>query len=358
MADDALFDTFTDTNGTALESHTPEIGGSWSVSTAGKMTIQSNALKQTTFFVADNIWSVMDGGTDQGVISFDFTPPGSGTWALLALFRSTSNHSSFYGMRLANDTAGSDGNGKYLLDQTFAYIQGVSPTSLTISNGVTYHLDCFLTPNNELTVNLNGTTILHRTGLSKTGQNYWGIVHYLDNVTYVNSVTFDNFAVSPLWRPMMFGLRGKPLPPPPPFGLSSAGAYLDTPSPPVVPDWVPLGLPRALAARQRTLPRRDYLPATPTIPGATPPLPPSNLPGLVPFDSRLEPRERKHQQHVSAILNSLLRQGLLKQTAPDEFTLGFNATAADWAATAPVTVSAALDRLAALVKTLNGGTGA
>lgn len=48
-------DNFTDTNGTALESHTPSGGGTWSVE-QGAMQIQSNALANSNGGGGDNLY--------------------------------------------------------------------------------------------------------------------------------------------------------------------------------------------------------------------------------------------------------------------------------------------------------------
>ncbi|NIT58398.1 MAG: hypothetical protein GWN00_19880 [Aliifodinibius sp.] len=62
-------DTFTDTNGTLLNNHTPDtdvVGGGWSGSTAAE--INSNQLR----FDTDNSTNTIDGGTSDGDIYFDW----------------------------------------------------------------------------------------------------------------------------------------------------------------------------------------------------------------------------------------------------------------------------------------------
>ncbi len=78
----------------------------------------------------------------------------------------------------------------------------------------------------------------------------------------------------------------------------------------------------------------------------------------VPRDPKGRKRERDHQQVVQVILNALLRRGDISQVGLDDFIIGYTpGDATDWAGTAPTTMTEALDRIAVLLKTLNGGTG-
>jgi hypothetical protein len=60
---DYVLDTFTDSSGTALTSHTPEIGGPW-VALAGTMQIQSNAVQGITYGPFDSACTIQTGHTD------------------------------------------------------------------------------------------------------------------------------------------------------------------------------------------------------------------------------------------------------------------------------------------------------
>lgn len=82
------------------------------------------------------------------------------------------------------------------------------------------------------------------------------------------------------------------------------------------------------------------------------------IPLLVQFDPAASIRSRRHQQLVTQILNSLILQGQLIETSPTVWALGFvPGDIQDWSSTLPDTVSEALDRLAALLASLNGGIG-
>ena len=81
--------------------------------------------------------------------------------------------------------------------------------------------------------------------------------------------------------------------------------------------------------------------------------------GLVSYDPKASVRSRRHQQIVSQILNSLIGAGSLARAANGEdWEIGFVTTDIQkWAPGEPTTLQEALDRLATLAKSLNGGTG-
>lgn len=80
---------------------------------------------------------------------------------------------------------------------------------------------------------------------------------------------------------------------------------------------------------------------------------------LVQYDPRTSTRSRRHQQLVSIILNSLIQRKELQLDGAVTWVLGYDAgNKLSWAgANPPATITDALDRLAALLKTLNGGVG-
>lgn len=69
-------------------------------------------------------------------------------------------------------------------------------------------------------------------------------------------------------------------------------------------------------------------------------------------------RTVQHEQQVANLLNSLLRKNAIVQQSEKEFTIGYApGDDQDWAPGAPETLQEAFDRIAALLKTLNGGVG-
>lgn len=75
----------------------------------------------------------------------------------------------------------------------------------------------------------------------------------------------------------------------------------------------------------------------------------SAFPKLVPFDRMTFSRSRRHEEVVSAILNSLILNGTIILIDKSKFDLGYTpATPADWTDPPPTTIWEAIDRLAAV----------
>lgn len=79
-----VWDTFTDTNGVALESHTPEVGGSW-IKVANDIDIQNNALHAKNQSV-DSLYTIESGYADLEITS-EIVLPASSKFACNILFR-------------------------------------------------------------------------------------------------------------------------------------------------------------------------------------------------------------------------------------------------------------------------------
>jgi len=81
--------------------------------------------------------------------------------------------------------------------------------------------------------------------------------------------------------------------------------------------------------------------------------------GIIPWDDpETSARTRRHERDVAQILNSLLWQDKLRQTDEDVWTWGYlPGNQFSWSGTPPSTVGEAINRLAALAKTISG-TGA
>jgi hypothetical protein len=82
---------------------------------------------------------------------------------------------------------------------------------------------------------------------------------------------------------------------------------------------------------------------------------------FVPVVKTKDDRLNRFSEIVAQIFNSLIRQEMLEKTGQDDWSIvGGTYTTNDptsWASTPPATYSEALDRIAALLKALNGGTG-
>lgn len=71
-----LQDSFTDTTGTALSSHTMNTGGGWT--TSGTWTVQSNTAKNSADSGDVQAWA--DAGQADVTYTVDYTIPASGSW--------------------------------------------------------------------------------------------------------------------------------------------------------------------------------------------------------------------------------------------------------------------------------------
>lgn len=71
----------------------------------------------------------------------------------------------------------------------------------------------------------------------------------------------------------------------------------------------------------------------------------------------MTPRERRHGQQVSSLLNNLGRTGAIQGSVDDPYFAYFPADSQSFAPPAPTSLAEAIDRCAALLKTLNGGVG-
>lgn len=81
---------------------------------------------------------------------------------------------------------------------------------------------------------------------------------------------------------------------------------------------------------------------------------------LVTWNPRADEQTRQHEQLVAKMLNSMILNGeIVRLENKDIWNLGYNASdQQSWAGSNPPnTLGEALDRIAALLKTLNGGTG-
>ncbi len=109
-----------------------------------------------------------------------------------------------------------------------------------------------------------------------------------------------------------------------------------------------------------------FSPASVTIAGPGPPPTPVGNPNFTPDyvhmdrDHTVPSRTRRHQEETALRFNSLSRLGQLVKTNTNVWELGYQTTDAQaWNPTpgAPILIQEALDRIAALLKELNGGIG-
>jgi len=191
-------DTFTDTNGTNLESHTPNTG-TWAVSQTAKMTIQSNACKQTAAYAPDQVYAFVDGGvgTADHTIEVDITLPNSG-----------GNFPTFFMAIQGRNQAESGLNGwNYVISEdgpvdTTLSRKGFAANGATVSNassysftpGQTFTLKIVFSGNN-ITSYIDGVQDVSFTSSTHNTDVNVGFCAYYDNSSYTGVATIDNFLV-------------------------------------------------------------------------------------------------------------------------------------------------------------------
>lgn len=148
-----VLDTFTDTNGVAISSHTGETGATWAALTgnADTPTIQSNALDPGTGSTANGLWyaSGTPASADYTVTAEVLFNNGTAAIAGPGARLSTSAQTGYFGFLFNNGTH------KFA---TYKYVSGVltliagTGNTPTITSGVTY----------TITLDVSGTTVALR----------------------------------------------------------------------------------------------------------------------------------------------------------------------------------------------------
>lgn len=181
-ADYVVYDTFTDTNGVAIASHTPDkapVGASWSSYVAGT-TIESNKASDNS---ADR-QAVIDSGISDCTITADMVLQGGNFFGVM--FRSTdSNHFFIAGCDVAFDYTTvwlNNAGWSQLAQVAHAYSNGDAVSIQVVLNGANIQVTC----NGVLDVNINNATLQTAT---KHGL-------YSDGSAWGADGTWDDFAVA------------------------------------------------------------------------------------------------------------------------------------------------------------------
>ncbi len=176
-----IYDSFTDTTGTALASHTPEKGGPWVVSAAG-FTIQSNKLQNTA---GGSIYAQADAGTGTQTVTADIMFPADGSAVgLIVRGDGGGNHWVLY-----LDRAG--GSSFYAIFEAAggAYTQRALGSTSALSLGVTYSLG-FSAIGTTLTGTINGGSSFGYTSALYQAQTQAGLY-----TNVAGGQTMDNLTV-------------------------------------------------------------------------------------------------------------------------------------------------------------------
>ena len=177
-------DTFTDTNGTSLASHTPELGGPWTA-VSGTAAIQSNKWAAS---VGSTVFTTLDVGKPNFTLDVDFTLSTSDSFApyLWVRYADASNNWQIY------RPAGGD---TWYLDECTAGVTTTRATgTLAITNGNTYGLRVVCSGPN-ITLLVDGTPVLTYSSTSQQTNTIVGL--RLDRGGgLVPASTYDTLAVT------------------------------------------------------------------------------------------------------------------------------------------------------------------
>lgn len=163
-------------------------------------------------------------------------------------------------------------------------------------------------------------------------------------------ITPDWFPLAQTWQPVIDEAVQPQTP-----RRSGAGVLF----PPITPagPWMPFSRPWVRENESRDVPVIERRPRV--YPTGLFPIPVRRGPGIIPWDEDvMSIRYRRHERLVAEILNTLIWQDMLVSLAGSTWNSGYAAAnPVDWRYNPPLTVGAAIDRIAALAKALSG-TGA
>lgn len=187
-------DTFTDTTGTDVSAHTPDIdtvGGGWSDDGANTCEIKSNNIG---FSAANTSGWINTGVTDHGA-SFDVNAGGADNRWIVSARRNTA----LSGAETCYELNGQTGN------NLLAFLSRVAGAGTIIGATIPYTLGASTTYDVELVVNgtslegfINGVSIGTRTSSTITTGTYAGVRHalYTDSALRVDNFVADDLVAA------------------------------------------------------------------------------------------------------------------------------------------------------------------
>jgi hypothetical protein len=181
-----VYDTFTGADSTALADHTPEVGGTWVVSTTygsnqGSAQIQSNKAKNVTATAGYNVLASTAIGTPNIRIDAELVP--TTEWSLITI-RQDGND--FY------DAIILPSGGKFRLEERHNdTVTTRGEANVATTGGVSYTIT-LIASGNDITARINGANELPYT--SSTYNDHVMAGFGLDNIA-TDTASVDNFTV-------------------------------------------------------------------------------------------------------------------------------------------------------------------
>ncbi len=183
-----VVDTFTDSNGVVITSHTPDVGGPW-YALDGTMEIQSDSL-QGTVFSSNNTAARIDSGHTDYHISVEFTIPLTGSILVdlpILMFRTVDRNNSWFCYQY---------NGSFYLECRVAGVTTYQQLAFAgIVAGTTYTMFVYVTPGGNINAVCNGVNlnVSNATWASETHVGLWILSFAGTN----DGTNFDNLYVGP-----------------------------------------------------------------------------------------------------------------------------------------------------------------
>lgn len=176
-----FYDTFTDTNGTAITAHTPDIdtvGGGWAVYLSSGFEIQSNKCVNSTGGSKGCICDVGDGDVS---ITCEMTTTANFTSALqIVCARGTSNFSQYVG-------AGVQGNGDIVIREGGT----IRATTAGVVNTSTTYTGLFELSGTSSTFTINGQNVSYNSTVFASNT-HCGFINNKTDMSFDDLVINDN----------------------------------------------------------------------------------------------------------------------------------------------------------------------
>lgn len=203
-------DTFTDSNGTALISHTPDLGNGWVIYAGTGLTIQGG---EVVLDYSQEHSATTDCGTPDGIGQVDIYVPNTDNWAIGVMFRVESqfNIADCWAVQ-----ASRTGGGSEVLD-LYDFVGG-SPTlidtqALTGVGGVTSTFS-FTMNGNDVSSTVNGVTVSgnssHHASAFRHGIRTYAIIPYSNGAEFDNWSFNDDPSAPAAGTPTARRMRGMP----------------------------------------------------------------------------------------------------------------------------------------------------
>jgi len=184
-----ILDTFTDTNGTLLDAHTPvvdNVGNGWVLNLA-KITVESNKAKQSVDDAAHTIVASIDGGVSDGELTCSITTPSAINYTAGLIFRRKDDGTSGLVYLLSNSAPGF-----YEMTGDDGLSAVIVSSGVTFATSTTYDIKIVL-DGNSIKIYVDGSLDIDTTYSTDVSETNFGLWSVADVSIPINPAEFDNF---------------------------------------------------------------------------------------------------------------------------------------------------------------------